>query len=151
MKTLLTLAIFALTIMPAMAQKIKDTDVPTAVKDALKKQHPNAEVEKWEKEDGNYEAEIEEGKSEMSLTFDASGNLLETEVEIKTSDLPASVSNYVHKNFPGKKIKEVSKITLANGTLNYEVEIDKTEYIFDSNGTLLKKDQKKEDDDDDKD
>lgn len=149
MKTIITTLVLCLTLGICKAQKLKETDVPAPVKEALKKQYPNAKVEKWEKEGANYEAEIEQGKSEMSVVFDATGKLVETEVEIKVSELPKAISDYVSKNMAGKKIKEASKITMADGSVMYEAEIDNTDYIFDSNGTLIKKETDTEKDDKD--
>lgn len=43
----------------ANAQKVSDKEVLTAVKTTLKKDYPNAEEIKWEKEKANYEAGFE--------------------------------------------------------------------------------------------
>lgn len=123
----------------AKAQKLKDTDVPDAVKDSFKKSHPAATVKKWEKEKENYEAEFMTGKTETSVLMDATGKLLETETEISVDQLPKAVNDYIAKNLPGKKIKEASKITDAKNTVTYEAEIAEADYIFDANGSFLKK------------
>ena len=66
MKTLFTIVSLGLGLSLANAQTVKEADVPTPVKDALKKQYPAAKVEKWEKEDTNYEAEFHINKIETS-------------------------------------------------------------------------------------
>ena len=146
--TLITLSIVAFAF-SANAQKIKSEEVPAAVKSKQASLYPNAKVEKWEKEDGNYEAEFDNGKVETSTLFDASGNLLATETEIATSSLPAAVSEYVTKNLAGKKIKEASKIVDSKNTVTYEAEVDEVDYIFDANGAFLKKEVEKDNDNDD--
>lgn len=124
-----------------VAQKLKSEAVPSAVKESVAKKYPSAKVEEWEKEGENYEAELEMGKEELSLLLDASGNILETETEIEIKDLPAAVTDYISKNVKGKKIKEASKIVTSNGTVTYEAEVEKEDYIFDSNGVFLKKEK----------
>jgi hypothetical protein len=126
------------------AQKLKDTDVPSNVKEAFKKMYPHAEKATWEKEKGNFEAEFKgpgkNGKQvERSVVLDANGNYVQEEVEIETTDLPAAVNDYVKNSLGGKKIKEACAITLPTGETKYEVEIEKTDYIFDSTGKFLLK------------
>lgn len=40
--------------------------------------------------------------------------------------------------YKGKTIKEGAKITTADGTVNYEAEVDGKDVIFDTNGKFLK-------------
>lgn len=139
MKKLIFLAFGFIAATAANAQKMKEADVPAAVKSSFSKSHPNVKVEKWEKEQNNYEAEFHEGKIEMAVLMDANGKLVETEKEISVSELPKEVSEYAAKNLGGKKIKEASKITDAAGVVTYESEIDDVDYIFDAKGGFLKK------------
>lgn len=120
------------------AQKIKESDVPATVKTAFQKQHPDAKAIKWEKENGNYEVEFEVGETDYSVLIDASGNILETEIEISSDALPAKAKEYVSKNYAGQKIKEAAKITDTKGTVTYEAEIKGTDLLFDSNGVFIK-------------
>jgi len=120
------------------AQKIKDNDVPSEVRLSFQKLHPNIKDVDWEKEDANFEAEFEAGKTETSVVFDSKGNILETETEIASSELPATIANYISTNYPGQNIKEAAKIVTANGTVMYEAEIKDKDLIFDSNGSLVK-------------
>lgn len=137
-KSILLLAI-GFTTFTSFAQKMKEADVPTAVKTTFSKQYPGIKGAKWEKENDNYEAEFDYNKVETSALFNAAGSLLETEIEIKTSELPKTVSEYVAKNLAGKKIKEASKITDAKGVVTYEAEVDEAAYIFDRWGSFQRK------------
>ena len=150
-KAILLLAI-GFTAITANAQKMKEADVPAEVKTAFNKQFPGAKVEKWEKEDGNYEATFVMNKVEMSALMGTTGNIMETEAEIAVSALPKAVAEYCTKNCSGKKIKEASKITDAAGKIMYEAEVDDSDYVFDANGTFIKKvtEPKDEKDDDEK-
>jgi len=133
----LSLTIFlSLAMVFAYAQKVKQDDVPQAVKDGLHKLYPDARVSKWELEDGNYEAEFENNKVETSVLLTPAGALVMTEVEIATSALPQAAQDYVKNNLGGKKIKEAAKITTAEGVVTYEAEIGGTDYLFDANGSF---------------
>jgi hypothetical protein len=133
----------------ANAQKLKESDVPPTIKNAFAKLYPSAKVEKWEKEQNNYEAEFHDVKTEISVLLGPNGQLLETEKEIAVSELPKAVSDYAAKNVAGKKIKEASKITDAKGTVTYEAEINEADYIFDAKGNFIKKETEAPDGDKD--
>lgn len=49
---------------------------------------PDVKADKWEKEDGKYEAEFRQNKVETSVLFEASGTYVQTETEIAVSELP---------------------------------------------------------------
>lgn len=154
MKTISTLAL-CLCLSLGYAQKVKEAEVPAAVKDAFAKKYAGIKVEKWGKEDGNYEAEFDQGKDEMGAIFDPSGTFKYEEIEIKTNALPKPVFDYCTKNFVGWKIAEATKITDADGKISYETEIKKGredfDALFDDAGNFIKKTvEAKEDDDDDK-
>lgn len=134
------------------AQDLKEGDVPSAVKTKFSSLYPGVKKVKWEKENGNYEAEIYLNKVETSILFDINGNQLQTETEISVSELPQGVKEYASKNLKNSKIKEAAKIVDASGVVTYEAEIKNRDYIFDANGNFIKMDSEegdneKEDDD----
>jgi hypothetical protein len=138
MKKLLSLVALATAIgFSACAQKLDASKVPAAVKATFEKQYPGVSV-KWEKEDGKYEAGFKQNGNTMSALYEANGTMTESEMDIKVSDLPASVLAYVKENYKGKKIKEGAKITKSDGTVNYEAEVDGKDVIFDATGKFLK-------------
>src|ERR1051325_10467461 len=120
MKTLIILSFIFIIAISANAQKLKESEVPSAVKLSFTKMFPDAKKVKWEKENNTYEAEIRDNHTETSASFDAAGNYLQTETEISVSSLPSNVKDYAAKNFPDSKIKEASKIISADGSLTYE-------------------------------
>ncbi len=126
------------------AQRISEKELPNAVKEAFAKKFPGTKVEHWQKENVNYEAEFDFEKAEMSASFDEKGNCLETETEIKISELPPAVKTYLDKNMPGKKIKEASKISDAAGKITYEAEVGHIDFIFDAQGSYLSQEDNKE-------
>ena len=132
------MALAAILTTSSFGQKTSKDNVPQSVQDALKKSFPTAQVEKWEKENQNFEAEFDFNKEEMSALFSPEGKLIETEVDISIGELPTPIVDYVSKNLSGKKIKEASKITNSTGNVSFEAEVDGKDYIFDSSGNLLK-------------
>lgn len=147
MKNLLAIITLSICAHYGVAQKLNEKDVPAKVKEAFSKQYPNAKVEKWEKENSNFEAEFMVDKIENSVLMDSEGAILQTEKEIKVTELPQPIVDYINKNMPGKKVKEASEILGADGNMVYEAEINNIDYIFNSSGVLLRQEQDKEKDD----
>jgi hypothetical protein len=138
MKMILILTAILLSSHTLWAQKVSKKDIPAPVQKAFNTAYPEATGVKWEKENGNFEASFERKDSEISVVYDANGTLLETETEMETTELPASISDYVKAHYKGQKIKEASKITDAAGVVTYEAEIKGMDLIFDSKGGFLK-------------
>jgi uncharacterized membrane protein YkoI len=146
MKTQLII-ILALVATTVQAQKMDSKDVPATVKSGFQKSYMVKDA-KWDKEGDNYEASFKQKGKEMSVVIDAKGNIIETEVEIAKSELPAAVLEVLKKDYAEFDIEEAAKIT-ANGVITYEAEVEKGkqtfELIFDQQGKLLKKEEEKED------
>ena len=130
----------------ANAQDLKEADVPAAVKAKFALLYPEVKNVKWEKENGNYEAEFGQSKIETSIIFDAAANLIQTEHEIPVSELPKGVNDYSSQNLKSKKPVEATKILSASGVITYEAEIGNIDYLFDASGNFLIKDSDKDDD-----
>ena len=124
-------------------QKLTADKVPAPVKEAFVKKFPAATDVKYEMEKKDYEINFKDKGVEMSANFDATGKWLETENEIKQSDLPKEVSASVTKNFTGYKISEVAKVESPDKGLCYEMDLknDKEgfEVQFSPKGDILKK------------
>lgn len=112
--------------------------VPAEVKSAFEKSFPNTTVKKWDKEDGNYEANFAKDGKTMSATYDAKGNWLETETDIKVAELPAAVASYVKANYKDASIKEAAIISNPDNKKMYEAEVKGKDLLFDENGKFVK-------------
>lgn len=124
-----------------MAQHVKTSDVPAAVKTALSKKYPSATGVGWEKEKGNYEANWGgQSKEDNSVLFTPSGDFVEMVTAMPVNSLPAVVVTYVHAHYPGAKITEAGKVTDAKGKISYEAEVKGKDLRFDENGNYLKAD-----------
>lgn len=111
---------------------------PAAAKAAFEKAYTGASKAKWTKEEADFEVSFVQGGKEMSAVYDAKGALMETEVEIKESELPAAATEYIKLHFKGAKITETAKITKISGKIIYEAEVKKKDLMFDADGKYLK-------------
>ena len=121
----------------AFTQKIDVSKVPVSVKESFARQFPGITA-KWEKEEGNYEADFKQDGHEVSVVFDNNGTMLESEIEISLAALPTAAKEYIKNNYNGASIREVAKITLAGGKIEYEAEIKGKDLIFDRSGNFIK-------------
>jgi len=137
MKKILIVCCSCALMIAACSQKIDASKVPTAVKAAFSNNFPDTKA-KWIKEGENFEAEFTFQQQEMSAVFTPSGSMLETEVEISIAALPASIPVYIKANYPGAPVKEVAKITAANGEISFEAEIKGKDLLFDEKGNFIK-------------
>lgn len=140
MKKIIFLLVAMTSLSFANAQKVSNKEVPAIVKSTLQKNYPHAKEVKWSKEDGNYEAEFENGKAESgySVVINNSGEILETEIEIKIDELPSKARDYAAKKYAGQKLKEAAKITDNKGVITYEAEVKEGDLVFDKNGNFIK-------------
>lgn len=134
MLSVLSVSLFMISV---HAQNVKESNVPAAVKNSFAQKFPGS-VAKWGKEDNNFEAEFKRDGNNMSALFESNGTMLESEVDIKVSDLPRKVLDYVKLHYKGKSIKEGARITKANGIVNYEAEVDGKDVIFSELGNFIK-------------
>ena len=138
MKRTIVLTVLVIAIgFAAGAQQLDALKVPAAVKTAFAKKYPGQPV-KWEKENGQFEAGFKQNGKSSSALFTADGTMTESEMEIKVSALPAPVLAYIKTHYKGAVVKEGAKITKADGTVNYEAEVNRRDVIFDEKGNFIK-------------
>jgi Putative beta-lactamase-inhibitor-like, PepSY-like len=113
-------------------------NIPAVVKTAFEKQYPQAKSVKWEKENGAYEAGFKVGKVDNSVLLDSKGSILETEVEIETTQLPAGILAYVTKNYAAKSVKGAAKIDSKKEGILYEVEVAGKDVLFNDKGEFVR-------------
>jgi len=149
MKNFLVLLVFIAFAMSVSAQKSKDDKIPAEARAGFAAKFSGAKSVKWSVEKpGEFEVDFTLNKVEQSCLLDSKGNLLETEIEVKESDLPQAVKAAIGKDFAGYKLDEITKATDAKGVVAFEMEAvkgkDKLAIEFDPNGKLLSKEPLKE-------
>lgn len=144
------LALVTFSAVQAIAQKVKESEVPQVVKSAFMKAYPNAKGVKWDKEEAGFEASFDQNKNEISVVLDKMGVVKEVETGIAKDKLPKAVLETLKKDFADHDIEETAML-VANGVTTYEVEVEKgkksSDLIFDSTGKLLKKIDKEDEKD----
>jgi hypothetical protein len=134
-KFIFMIAILAIAQSAFSQKRLWTRQVPVAVKSTFAEKFPNTKVEKWELEDGNYEAVFHNTeKVKMSSTFALDGKWLQTEHQIKVSALPEPILNALK----GKNIKEAAEIQNADGSTIYEAEVGGKDLFFDAAGNAVK-------------
>ncbi len=128
----------------AYAQKISADKVPLEVTKAFKAKFPEAKDTDWEMEStGEYEADFKLNRVEQSATFDQNGKWMETETEIKVSELPAAVQAALKNQFADFKTGEAGRNESVKNEKCYEVEIERGkesyEVLFNEKGEVLSK------------
>ncbi len=148
MKKLLALLVCVTFVVGVSAQKPKE-EIPAAAKAGFAAKYPAAKSVKWSIEKpGEFEVDFTLNKVEQSVLIDPKGNLIESEIEIRESELPQAVKATLAKDFAGYKLDEVTKATDAKGVVAFEMQAakgkDKLAVEFDANGKLLSKTSLKE-------
>jgi Putative beta-lactamase-inhibitor-like, PepSY-like len=144
MKTILLILVTVLSINYSYSQKINESQVPAPVKAKFQLLHPDIKNVSWTKhERGGYEAEFKQNDTEFGVSMDSTGNLKETEMEMKVSELSKEIHEYVAMNYPDHIITEAAQITYADRKPMYEVEItrgkESADLLFDSCYKFIKK------------
>lgn len=127
----------------ANAQLVKETEVPTTVKESFSKKYPGLTVEHWKKEGTDYQADFLLNKCKASAVFQTNGNFKESQQVIQLFDFPKSAADYCTKNFKGYKINIITKMTDASEKVMFNVEmengIEHFDAFFDDKGNFIKR------------
>ena len=149
---LVLISVIAFAASISFAQKVKESEVPAAVKQAFKQKFTAVKSVRWSKESENeFEAEFKINGVEHSSNFDNAGKWLVTETEVKTKDLPVAVIAVLKKDFIDFKIEEAEKVENAANELFYELALEKGESNIElkisPEGIIISKEEKKETED----
>ncbi len=129
-------------------------DLPTTINDYLATVYPDYSIDESEEStlcDGTvvYEVELEDSNdNEIELTFNTEGALLFLETEIENSELPSEVTSSITSNFPDYTIDEAERLDMADGSTQYEVELEgnpELEVLLESDGTVVCQEEDLED------
>lgn len=119
------------------------TDIPKAIQDAFSKKFPTAKSVKWDKENANeYEASFLLNGIKNSANYTVQGLLLETESEIKVSELPSAITLHIQKKYHDWKIVGAAKIEHVKNGIQFEADLQKgkskKEVLYTETGVFIK-------------
>jgi uncharacterized membrane protein YkoI len=148
---LMLTATFFIQTLPAQAERIDLDQVPKAVMEGLRQEHPDASNLEVDKENHFgltlYEVKFKEkGGHEHQTLLDTEGKPFGHEEPVDPKDLPPAVTQSLGKVFSSFKIKDVEKIHHPDGTrIEYEIDLEGDgadwEITMDSKGNVLAKEQ----------
>ena len=129
----------------AAETKVAMKDLPAPVQKAVEAQTKGATIRGFSKEVENgkveYEAELTVGGHAKDISFDAGGNVVSVEEEIKLESLPAAVRAAIAKAAEGGTLRKVEAVS-EGGKSFYEASIRKAgrgrEIQVDATGARLK-------------
>lgn len=134
------------------------TNVPLVVKNVFEQKVSNAKDVEWkyDSEDKLWEVEYEIGNDELTSAFDENGKWVETEKEIKFSELPEPVKLTLKADYSDYEVEEVEFIETPEGKF-YEVEVElekngkdlEFELLISPDGKVVQKEQEKDDKEED--
>jgi len=105
------------------AQKLKPTDVPSEVSQAMDFQYPYVKVSAWQLEDGQYIATFKDEGSVGKAYVSPSGEWLRTTYDIKKDELPSVITEFVKANYPDFIISSSFLEEMEDTPLHYMVEV----------------------------
>jgi len=119
--------------------------VPNSVKKTFAANFPKATKIQWGAgKDIKYEADFQLDNHEVSAFFTPAGILVKTDTELKESELPKTIKDYLSKNFKEYKISEIDKLEIK-GKTSYKMEARNQLYEydleFDKNGKIISKEK----------
>ena len=140
-KVIMVLGAMCLLVMNTFAQEIQE--VPAEVLKAFEGKYAAVKGIVWDQEDdGNWEAEFKMNNQEFSALFTEEGVWVETEQEVTTKELPASLTTMLDTEMAGYTIDDVDLIETPKGKFyRIEVEVDGKEYKLkaDMDGKVINK------------
>lgn len=125
----------------SFSQNMDQKDIPSIVKSKFASLYPSVTDVKWGKINlDNYECEFNNNGVETAVLIDNKGLIFETDTELKPSELPASVNDYILKNYAWKKLRESEKSVDGRGKVTYRVGIGvkEIELVFDYQGNFVR-------------
>lgn len=135
-------------VIPSQAQRM----VPEKVTSAFHDKFPHVDRTSWEKENENeWEGEFKMDGTEYSASFTSNGDWIETEREIKKSEIPGDIIAIINKAYSDYEIEEAEMGENQQGKFyEFEIEVGEKEYevMIDANGKLTSKASDEERDED---
>ncbi|MCE1190407.1 MAG: hypothetical protein LWX56_14860 [Ignavibacteria bacterium] len=118
--------------------RLQSEKIPNEVSRAFMQAYPNVKGVKWDKEESNFEANFSLNGKKMAVVYNCAGKCIEIEESISLNEIPQIIINNVHSLYKNWTITELAKITRANKTVLFEVQITQKrhskELLFDELG-----------------
>jgi len=119
----------------AKEQKVKISQLPAAVAEAIKKNCSGCSIDKASREIEHgvttYDIEFKRGQGEIAIAEE--GSVIDRETPVSLNDVPAAALDAIRKGAAGAKIKHVAKgeirAELKNGQI---IKLDAPRYVYEA-------------------
>ncbi len=145
MKKIVLLLLLVLPLATMAQTKIKETQVPKSVLNALDRKYDSYKVKTWYRSPGQYVAEFVYDGQHGRAFFTHNGDWQYSSFPTKQEDCPTAMNRYFIDNYPGYRIRSIDYVEQMDGDVYYRMMIVKTgvgyddnELIFDPRGRLQK-------------
>ena len=145
MKKIVLLLLLVMPLMTMAQTKIKETQVPKSVLNALDRKYDSYKVKTWYRSPGQYVAEFVYDGQNGRAYFTHNGDWQYSTFPTKQEDCPTAMNRYFVDNYPGYRIRSIDYVEQMDGDVYYRMMIVKTgvgyddnELIFDPRGRLQK-------------
>lgn len=124
MKAILFSMMLAGLTMASCSSDIKESKVPSVVKNTLVTKFSYSGPVDWEKEQGNYEAEFREDTLGYKALISPQGNLLRYKEPIALNELPAAVRQTLQAQYRDHGVEDLEKVVRGQEAY-YQLELEK--------------------------
>ncbi|MBA2421954.1 MAG: hypothetical protein H0V61_01840 [Chitinophagales bacterium] len=124
---------------------ISNEAVPNGVSRLFLSQYELAQNPQWyQTSEGNYMVSYKDEKDHMEsrLTYDKNGKLISTDRQVKDSDVPSNLSQYLSSKYPDQSTQNVFIGQDANGAKTYYVIRGNQLLRFDEKGNMISMEKK---------
>ncbi len=112
-------------------------ELSNQVVEVFNKTHPSVKNVEWTLVDSNFIALFKDKGYFTEKTYNKTGKLIRTKLEIDVSFLPKSSSDFLAKFYGSTNSYKAFKLFDDSSKISYFVEIDSAKLSFDINGSFL--------------
>lgn len=145
MKKVVLILLLVMPLLTMAQTKIKETQVPKSVLNALDRKYESYKVKTWYQAPGQYIAEFVYDGQNGRAYFTHNGDWQYSSFPTRQDDCPTAMNTYFTSNYPGYRIRTIDYVEQMDGDVYYRMVIVKTgvgfsdnELIFDPRGRLQK-------------
>lgn len=130
--------------MGIFAQRVSPHQIPSVIINKFKRDYPKARDISWKVKGELYQVDFEIGFStkDYKIIYHPSGDIIKTEQEISSVQLPSTIFQKIKQEFRNYQIKDIKKIVKDRATIfEFEAKSGKTkwEITMDEKGNILNK------------
>ena len=113
----------------------QETELPRDVQAAFKSKYPDQPIDSWNAGDGQYSLDFYRGGTMFTAVFKEDGTWMETAEIISDMDLPATVQDYIKKNYAQGSISYSERVERNDKSRFLRINLDfkDASYIIQSN------------------